>query len=418
MRDSRKTDHIQRLFKNRRFLRLWAAQFATMTAVYALTLAGIALVENQTQSSAQAGLVIFSSILPAFLGSMVSGAIVDRLGKVHILRLSHLGRALILLGFWAGAALLPPGPTLGILYLSTAAAALVTQFAAPAEMALLPDIAGSEQLIAANSLFQASLLAGEGLGIVLLGPLLVKLFGPPSVGVLGAALCLLALILVTGLAKTDRTGQPAETSSSHWRTLGRDLQEGWRTIARDRVLIRVTIQVTLAATLLLVLLALLPGLASRSLGLPAENAPLLILPGGIGFALGTIMVNRWEKRLSRPAWITAGMLGVGSSTGLLGLLNAGSGWGGLAVFFLLISGMGLALALVIIPARAVLQEHPPAELRGRVIAAQLALGNAAAVLPLLLGGAMADRWGFGPVMGVAGLLVLGAGAAGWGGIRS
>ena len=72
----------------------------------------------------------------------------------------------------------------------------------------------------------------------------------------------------------------------------------------------------------------------------------------------------------------------------------------------------MTLALVIVSARVILQERPPAEMRGRVIAAQLALANAVAVLPLLLGGSLADQVGIRPVMGLLGLLALGAGAIG------
>ena len=84
--------------------------------------------------------------------------------------------------------------------------------------------------------------------------------------------------------------------------------------------------------------------------------------------------------------------------------------GGLWLILPLIFSIGIALALVIVSARVVLQERPPAEMRGRVIAAQLALANAAAVLPLLLGGSLADHLGIQPVMGLLGLLAVGAGA--------
>jgi hypothetical protein len=70
------------------------------------------------------------------------------------------------------------------------------------------------------------------------------------------------------------------------------------------------------------------------------------------------------------------------------------------------------MAMVIVPARTVLQERPPASMRGRVIAAQLALANAVAVLPLLLGGSLADHLGIQPVMTVLSLLAFGGGAVG------
>jgi MFS family permease len=105
-----------------------------------------------------------------------------------------------------------------------------------------------------------------------------------------------------------------------------------------------------------------------------------------------------------------GMSGVGLGVLLLALAGTRPGGLWLALPLLFIAGFGLAL--VIIPARTVLQERPPAEVRGRVIAAQLALGNAAALVPLLLGGALADRIGILPVMGLLGLVALAAGVVG------
>jgi len=172
----------------------------------------------------------------------------------------------------------------------------------------------------------------------------------------------------------------------------------------------VTIQATLAAAILLVLLSLLPGLLSRHLGLSIADAPILILPGGLGFVLGSIAISRWGNRMSRPATISAGLVGLGVSIGLLSLVSGQAGrlWLVLPV----ILGMGVMLALVIISARVILQEHPPAEVRGRVIAAQLAMANAVAVLPVLLGGSLADQIGILPVMVLLGLLAIGAGLLG------
>jgi hypothetical protein len=326
---------------------------------------------------------------------------------------SHLSRAVVALGFWAGTLLLPPGVALVGVYLVNALAALLTQFAAPAEMALLPDIAGRERLMAANTLFQLSYLAAEGVGIVALGPLVIKLFGAPAVGLAGALLCALAFLLVTPLLGGYGAKTAALKAWPGWASFVADLKAGWRVIVRDRLLRLVTIQMTVAGALLLVLLSLLPGLVSRQLGVSVENAPILMLPGGIGFVLGAAVVTRWQGRLSRPRWIAVGLTGVGASVALLGLL-IGFGEGGerTPVFMALTLGTGLALGWVIIPARTILQGRPPAEVRGRVVSAQLALGNLAAAVPLLVGGALADRWGFRPVMGALGLLAMGAGLTG------
>jgi MFS family permease len=188
------------------------------------------------------------------------------------------------------------------------------------------------------------------------------------------------------------------------------MRAGWVTISRDRMLSLVAIQASLAAMLLLVLLSLLPGLMARHLGLSVENVPLMILPGGLGFVLGAYLLSRWEKRLSRPAWIAAGLIALGASIAMLAVASGEAGRLWLVLFAIL--AMGIALAFVIVSARVVLQERPPAAMRGRVIAAQLALANAVAVVPLLLGGSLADHLGIQPVMGLLALLAVGAGAAG------
>jgi len=398
------------LLGNRPFRRLWAAQFCATAAVYGLSLAAIVRVEEQTQSSAQTAVVILSAILPAFLGSLVSGVVVDRFGRVRVLAPSHLGRALVALAFWGAAELIPPGQILIAVFATNTALALLTQFAMPAEFALLPDLVGQERLMPANAVLQLSWLTAEALGIVFLSPLVIKLFGVPAVGLAGAALCLLALALVMGLPKDEAKMDQTRKRRMDWGTLGSDLQAGWRTIMEDRLLMLVVIQATLAATLLLVLVALLPGLASRHLGFRVEDAALLLLPGGLGFVLGLVLLSRGEDWLSRPAWIALGLMVLGIGASLLGIMTNGTGY--LPPVLVLVLGMGTGLALVIIPARTVLQERPPASTRGRVIAAQLALANAAAVLPLLLGGVLADRVGIKPVLGSLGLLTMGVGVLG------
>jgi MFS family permease len=91
------------------------------------------------------------------------------------------------------------------------------------------------------------------------------------------------------------------------------------------------------------------------------------------------------------------------------LAAVGSQEGRLWLALPLIFALGVGLAFTIITARVVLQERPPARVRGRVIAAQLALANAAGIIPLLLGGSLADRFGILPVMGLLGALALGSG---------
>jgi MFS family permease len=60
--------------------------------------------------------------------------------------------------------------------------------------------------------------------------------------------------------------------------------------------------------------------------------------------------------------------------------------------------MGFAYALVNAPAQTVLHERAPAEMRGRVFAAQVVLANAVGILPLIVAGSVADIYGVSPVL--------------------
>jgi MFS family permease len=394
------------LLRNKSFLTLWIAQFMALSATYGLGLAGAVFVEEQTQSAAQTSLVIISAVVPAFLGSLIAGPVVDRWGRKRILLASLAARALAAIGFWAGTLLLPPGPAIIIVYAATVAGTAFTQFATPAELSMLPDLVEHENLVPANALLQLSGLAAEGLGIVLLSPLLIKLSGPPAVGLMSTIFCVSAFFLVTNLPRDTASSERPSSAGSLWRDLRNDFQTGLRTITQDRLLRLVAIQATVAATLLLVLLSMVPGLVSRHLGIASENMPYVLLPGGLGFALGAVILSRSEAALSKPAWIATGLTGFGVCVGLLAVSSQP---GRLWLVLPLILGLGVFLALAIISARVVLQERPPAGVRGRVIAAQLALANAAALIPLVLGGTLADSLGIRPVMGIVGLLALLAG---------
>lgn len=407
------------LFRNHRFMRLWLAQFFGIMVFYSLNLAGPALVEQETQSSTRIGLVILAVILPAFLASLVGGAVVDRWGRGQVIQVGQTVRAGISLAFWAGTRWLPGALSLSTVYVVNAAGAIAAQFIVPAELALLPDLVEDEHLLPANALVQLGHLLAQGLGIVVVGPLVIKLAGAPAMGLVGACLCLVAVMLVMALPRDPARTEDTDAFRSALAEFGNELQHGWRTIVKDRVLGVVSLQLTLAGMVLMVLLSLVPGLAARRLGVGVEDAPLLLLPGGLGFILGSILIGRLGARLSRLAWIVWGLTGLGLSLWLVALLSGARGAEAqslqlvvLAPMLVFIFSLGFALAFVIVPARTVLQERPPESMRGRVIAAQLAMGNGIAVLPLVLGGAVADAVGMQPVMGVLGLVAIGAGAIG------
>jgi len=397
------------LAKNVPLRRLSVAQFVALMATYAIYFASMALVEEKTHSSAQMGLMIFSSTLPGFLFGMLAGVVVDRYDRRRVLVVGNLLRLLIALGFAAAAHWLSdPLPLLAAVYASNFLLSAIAQFTTSAEGSLIPHTVPQERLLAANSIFQVAVLGAQGAGMALLAPPLLRLGGALTVGVV--AMPLFALAAWTCAQLPARLGKGSgEQPPQTWASLRDDLRAGWRFVAGDASVRQAIGCLVLVSALLLVLTTLIPGLAARAWGVPVEYVACLAVPGGVGFGLGAWLVGRRGHLLKEKEWISAGLLALGGGLALLPALRVLRGLY-VPLFLLVSAGVGAGFALVIVPARTVVQERSPDEMRGRVISTQMFLSNVASTLPLPLTGGLADLIGFQRIFALLALVVLSAGA--------
>lgn len=397
------------VLKNRNFRRLYLAQFASLTATYAIYFASMALVEEITRSSAQMGLMIFSSTLPGLLFGLLAGVVVDRQERVKIMMAANLLRVLVALAFSAAIHFFPRIYLLLTIYLTNFCISALAQFLISAEGATVPRLVGEEKLMAANSLFNISSLVSQGAGLVVLAPLLLKISGAEAVGLVGAILYLAALVIIAPLPRENMTRKPRQ--GRRLAEIWTELKEGWRFIFSDRLVAWATFQLTLASMLTLMLTTLAPGFVARVLGLEVADAVYMAVPVGMGFGLGIALMGRRGKLLSKERWISLGFIALGLGLAVLPLPR-GAGGPSFLLLAMAIFTIGLGLALVTIPAKTILQERPPVGMRGRVISTQLVLGNAASTLPMPLGGGLADLIGIRKVMLILACITLGAAAAG------
>ena len=397
------------VLKNRNFRRLYLAQFASLTATYAIYFASMALVEEITRSSAQMGLMIFSSTLPGLLFGLLAGVVVDRQERVKIMMAANLLRVLVALAFSAAIHFFPRIYLLLTIYLTNFCISALAQFLISAEGATVPRLVGEKKLMAANSLFNISSLVSQGAGLVVLAPLLLKISGAEAVGLVGAILYLAALVIIAPLPRENMTRKPRQ--GRRLAEIWTELKEGWRFIFSDRLVAWATFQLTLASMLTLMLTTLAPGFVARVLGLEVADAVYMAVPVGMGFGLGIALMGRRGKLLSKERWISIGFIALGLGLAVLPLPR-GAGGPSFLLLAMVIFTIGLGLALVTIPAKTILQERPPVGMRGRVISTQLVLGNAASTLPMPLGGGLADLIGIRKVMLILACITLGAAAAG------
>lgn len=418
------------IWANREFMLLWVAQAISQTAQNAVWYGILVMVQNKSNSSAHMGLAITTLVLPSVLFGLLAGVYVDRWDKRLVLIASNGLRVAIVLAYMA------TGDRLALVYAVNFLFATVSQFFGPAEGAFIPAVVGRRELLQANSLFHLTFISSQLAGLVLVGPLVVKLAGVDgllvSVAVLFAVCTALVWPLPTLGATRPTVGEPGAVASA----LGgvwADVKEVARFFHSDRQVSLSVIQWTLGAILSVVIAMLAPGFAVKVLNVRAEDSVVLLAPAGVGMVVATALMSRLSLRLNKQATITCGLMVVGMVLLLLGILDAlwpvafgamGSlaemsnlaGLIGVVMSLALVAGV--AFVAIIVPSQTLIQERAPLGLRGRVIAIALMLGNVITILPLVFLGTLADLIGVDHTFVLLGLAVLVVAAASfWAGSR-
>jgi MFS family permease len=353
--------------------------------------------------------IYVANTIPAVMLGTVAGVWADRWPKRSVMVASNgLRAALVML---APLALVPGPEWLGLswgywaLVLMTLAESALTQFFAPAEQAAIPLLVPAHQLLAANSVYQATSMAATIVGFALGDPILRLLRG--GLGLLGIQngefwllpLCYtLAAVAILGIRLEEPQRQVRRVSI--WQEIGEGLA-----VLRERATVRTAmLQLVLLYSLLAALYVLAISLAAAIQALGPTGFGTLLAMSGIGLALGALTMAQLGERFSRKLLATTGLGTIAFSLVLLGQLR-----GNLVLTLLLCLLLGLGAALLAIPAQTTIQVDTPEEQRGKVFGLQNNLINIALSLPLALAGTVVSRYGLLPVLwGLAAIALIAA----------
>ena len=352
------------------FRALMTMRLAAETAINALTYGMLIEIVRLHGVSRWVGvlaaLVTVSTVAPAALFGPVGGVVVDRMPKRGMLVAVNLARALLCFGF------LFIGTGTAAIYGLLVVLTIATQFATPAEAAILPRVVPSERLAAANSFSNLAESAGGMLGMAILAPIMVKLPGAPRslilvCGILLTYAALRAVGVRQDVLRTDagalrtagasvRAGvlpasQPAagprasaaqESASDQppgdpapgvqdpalpppekpWLAGTREaLLEAWNWLAGDRAAFISMMLLVLASTANLVMVTLAPRFTSQVIGLSPEFAVFVFGPAVVGMLLGLALVPRLARRVRKRLLVTIGFLLMVVMLLLLGALD-------------------------------------------------------------------------------------------------
>jgi MFS family permease len=150
---------------NANFRNLWLGQIISLLGDWFNLIASAALVVELTQSGFAIGGLFLVRMLAPFLVSPIAGVVADRYNRKHILILTDILRAIIVVGFlWVR-----EPQHVWLLYTLTATQLALSGFFFPTRAAILPDVVSGPELGTANALSSTSWSVMLGLGAALGG---------------------------------------------------------------------------------------------------------------------------------------------------------------------------------------------------------------------------------------------------------
>lgn len=230
--------YMQLLKGNRSFRRLWSGQVVSELGNWFNFIAGLGLVRAVSTAAPEAtAIMLVARLVPFALFAPLAGTFVDRWSRRTVMIVSDVARGVVALGF-----LLVKGPEdLWLAYACSVAASLLTAFFEAAKNAAMPNITGSQALLAGNALMFSSRFLLMSFGAALGGWASAR-FGYQTAFIINALSFLVSaysIWLIPERAMREENGQETEkrpaieaaetkTRPGFWT----DLQEGWRYIAR------------------------------------------------------------------------------------------------------------------------------------------------------------------------------------------
>jgi len=394
------------LLKNEPFRRLLVSRATGQLAQTALLYALLIWVVEKTNSSIHTTLLITAFTLPSIVVGLPAGALAESLPRRPLLVLGYIIRAVVV------GAILYFRDDIWFVYLLLLILSTVGQLTGPAESAAVPVMVEREQVPSANSFFVLSVMVGQVGGAVILAPFLLKIFGFPTVLAVAAAVFLLAAEVVYGVkglqkaraaAAGDRVSRPGITAA---------LAEGWRVLGSSNKAFMALVYLTIGATLTRSLAVLAPQYTHDVLGIQVENAVFVMAPAAIGSLLALLLTPLLARMLgaSRAAalgfvLLLLGFIGLGLvvyvRAFILDHLDLGISFvedkvgvsSVITIAMILAVPVGMAVTMVLVACKAVLNQEAPPGTQARVFATQSAVSDALSLPPLFVIGAIGELAG-------------------------
>jgi MFS family permease len=395
------------VLKNRNFLTLWSGQVFSQLADKVYLVLMIAIIATRFQSADQTisgwvSSLMIAFTIPAILFGSVAGVFVDHWRKRAVLVSTNLLRGGLVLSLpvllwishdWGDFMGIPVGFL--VLLTVTFLVSTLTQFFAPAEQAVIPLIVERRHLLSANSLYTMTMMASVIVGFALGEPLLALaeaaiapiapfLHLAPDMGkeiLVGGSYAIAGFLLIS-LGTNEKAVDPHEDLPDVWE----NIKDGLRYLKNHGVVRAALIHLVILFSIFAALAVLAVRLAEVMPELKSSQFGFLLAAGGVGMAIGAVLVGQFGQKASRAQMALYGSIGMAVSLAAISFFTHH-----LFPTLPLLVMLGACSAITGVPMQTAIQEETPEAMRGKVFGLQNNAINIALSLPLALAG-IAENW--------------------------
>jgi MFS family permease len=370
------------------FARLWGAQIASAMGDFIYSLAIAVTVVDEDLGASLLATILIAQAAPAAVCGLLGAPLIDLVSRKRLMIAADVARAAAV-----GSLLLSDSPS--SLHIVLVAACLGTFGALfqPALYSSLPNLVSPRLLLTANATLSATFHLA-----VLVGPLVGALIATHAdvevAFAVNAASFVFSALLLTRL-RVPPVASPARRANGV-----QALGEGLRYVAGSALVRGVAITAGLAMLAGAMRQPLEPAFILEDLGGTVGAVGSAVAAWGVGMLFGSCAVPALERRWGACKLMATGLAAMGVAT----VVASQAGDTTLVYILWMLGGWGNALLTVAY--ETLLQQRTPDALRGRVVAANEAVLDAALVVGLAVAGVGAAALGTRGVMVASGGLLL------------
>ena len=367
---------LRDVIRQKPFRRLWLAQFVSIFGDFLALFAVISLITFKLKGTAvDVTMVSLAYVLPLALVSPPAGVLVDHWHVKRVMIASDLIRGLLVVPLLFVTSV----PQICVIF---AALSTVSSFFSPAQSVTLRLLVPKEGLLAANALMSQAFYTVRLLSPVMAGGL-VSWLKEQSCFYLDSFSFFFSAAMLSTLA----IPRPTHDREKTLRALTNDFVAGNRFIFTHRALAFVFIAMAMAMFVLSSFSPLISIYIRDTLSVGVVWYGAMSTMVGVGLILGTQILTKLARNISKQIIVLCGLLGLGAAAALLGAFR------NIPMALLSTFTMGFTIAFVLVPAQTLSQQETPHDLMGRVSSTFMSLIALAQVLGLLLSGYLAQILG-------------------------